>query len=208
MLRLANIEEIEALLLQLPALVQQQERHSTEFARLAGTWLEALERALVANRLHQAATIAALRSTLIAAKQGQVPAGLTFRGGRPTRWRVSNAIASEALRRATEIANVLMEDNKPRFQDAERVAQQLAAVAVSRGVVGARAAGVTNTDYLAAVRRRILELSELATAMVHLEGLVGPHDALVLIDRALSPHAAAMARVEPALPAPGPVANG
>jgi hypothetical protein len=202
MLRVANVEEIEGLMLQLPALVQQQERHSTEFARMAAAWLEAFERVLVANRLHEAATVASLRSTLIAAKQGQVPASLTFRGGRPTRWRVSNAIASEALRRAAEVANTLVEEYKPRLREAERIAQQIVALGVSRGLIHPKTAGATNTEYLGAVRRTLMMAAELTTALAHLEGLVGPHDALIFLDRALAPHATA-GTVAPALPLPG-----
>jgi hypothetical protein len=187
MLRIMHIEEIEGLLLLLPDLVRQQERRSTAFPPNAGAWLSSLEKVLAANRLYQAGNIATLRSGLVAAEQGQVPPGLQFRG-RPNRSRVTYAVASQALQRAAEIASTLMAESRPRLAEAERVAQQIVAAALSRGLITTREEGVSHTQHLRMLRSSFVTSSDLESAVVHLEGLVGPHDALILLDRALTPH--------------------
>ena len=104
MLRIMQAEEIAGLLLLLPGLVQQQQGRSPDFAPQALAWLNSLETVLAASRLYQTGGIAMLRSGLVAAEHGQVPAGLQFRG-RPTRSRILNAAASEALQRAANVAS-------------------------------------------------------------------------------------------------------
>lgn len=187
MLRIMQAEEIASLLLLLPDLVRQQERRSTDFVRNAGEWLNLLEGAFAAMRLYQAGSIAMLRSGLVAAEQGELPAGLQFRG-RPTRSRVLNAVASQALQRAADMATTLIAENQPRLAEAERVAQQIVAAALSRGLITGHPEGVSNTKYLLMLRRILVTSVDLENAVVHLEGLVGPYDALILIDRALAPH--------------------
>jgi hypothetical protein len=187
MLRIMHIEEIEGLLRQLPELVNQQQQRSTGFLANVGSWLNSLEQVFTANRLYQAGNIAMLRSSLIAAEQGQLPAGLQFRA-RPSRSRIMNAVATQAVQRAAEVAATLIAENRPRLEEAERVARQIVAAALSRGLIAARPREVNNTHYLRMLRRSLATSSDLESAVAHLEGLVGPHDALVLIDRALTPH--------------------
>jgi hypothetical protein len=187
MLRIVNIEEIERLLLQLPALVQQQEQRSINFASSAGAWLSALEKVFTANRLYQAGYIASLRSGLVAAEQGEVPAGLEFRG-RLTHSRVLNAVASQALHRAVEVASTLIAENQPRLGEAERIAQQLVAVAFSRELIMARDKRMNDTQYLLSFKSQLVSSPDLENVVTHLEGLVGPYDTLILLDRALAPY--------------------
>lgn len=186
MLRIAQVEEIKDLLLLLPDLVQQQGRRSPDFAQNAGAWLNSLEKVFTANRLYQAGKIAALRSGLVAAEQGQVPTGLEFRG-LPSRSRILNAVASQALQHAAEVASALIAENRPRLAEAERIAHQIVAAVFSRGVIITRGEAGGNTQYLRMFRRSLVASSDLEIAAVHLEGLVGPHDALILFDRALAP---------------------
>jgi hypothetical protein len=187
MLRVMHIEELEGLLLQVPNLVQQQEARAFDFPAKAAAWLNLLEKAFIANRLSQAGDIATLRSGLVAAQQGQLPAGIQFRG-RPTRLRMMVALASDALKRATEVASALIASHRPRLSEGERVAQQIVAVAISRRLIPGRRIAGNNTDYLRMLRLSFLSIADLELAFVHLEGLVGPHDALVLFDRALEPY--------------------
>ena len=187
MLRIVHVEEMEGLLLLLPDLVRQQQGRSIAFAQNASAWLSSLEKVFEANRLYQAGQVAALRSGLIAVQQGQVPAGLEFRG-LPSRSRVLNAMASQVLQRAAEVALTLIAENRPRLAEAARVAQQVIAVALSRGLINAREQEGSNTQYLRLLRRSFATSADLESVAVHLEGLVGPHDALILLDRALGPH--------------------
>ncbi len=185
MLRIASVEEIEALLLELPDLVRLQQDRSARFPERTSAWLVGLEDAFVANRLPQAGAIAALRSGLVAADQGLQPAGLEFRG-RPTRSRMVVALASQAIQRAVAVAAPVVDENRPRLAEAERVAQQIVAAARARASIPAQARGTANADYLRVVRRSLTASEDLENAMVHLEGLVGAYDALILLDRALA----------------------
>lgn len=193
-----HVDEIADLLLLLPGLIQQQERRSVDFVRNADAWLNSLEKVFSACRLHQAGSIATLRSVLVAAGHGLVPAGLQFRG-LPSRSRVLNAAAAQALHRAAEVASTVMAENQPRLAEAERVAQQVVALSVSRGLIPTRDQGVSNTQYLRRLRRGLATRDDLERGIVHLESLVGPHDALVLLDRTLAPHLEhSSAEVDPA----------
>ena len=175
MLRLMHLEEIGELLSSFPE-------------QVAG-WLAALEKAFAASRLYQAGTIATLRGSLLTAERGELPAGISFRG-KPTRSKILTAVASRAMAQGAEVAWSIIAEHRPALADAERVARQLAAAVTARGLIVPRVPGIGNTDYLRMIRRRIAGAGDLENAFVHLEGLVGPHDALVLFDRALEPHAA------------------
>lgn len=185
MLSIVHLEEIEGLLLQLPGLVRQQEEHAVDYVKQAGLWLAALEQSFTANRLYQAGNIAVLRSGLVAVEQGQVPAGLEFRSP-PTRGKLLSAAAAQALQRAAEVATQLLAENRPRITEAERVAQQIIAAALARGLIPARDAQISHTQYLRLIRRSFPAGSDLENAAVHLEGLVGAQDCLICLDRALA----------------------
>lgn len=184
MLRLLQVEEMERLLLELPALVRLQERRSTEFPPRAAAWLASLEEALSANRLYQAGLVAGIRSNLTLADQGQIPGGLEYRG-RPTRTRVMASAASEAVQRSAEVVVSVIGENRPRIGEAERVAQQIIAAIRSHGLPP-RPEGMANETYLRMLRLTLSKNAELENVLVHLEGLVGPQDALVLLDRAIA----------------------
>ncbi len=184
MLRITNVEEIEGMLLRLPALVLEQERSSGAFPRGVAEWLLELEAVLTANRLHQAGSIAALRSAASAAALGSVPSGLLVRGT-PTRRRLATMVASHVLQRGAEVAASVIAENRPRLAEAERMAQHVIAVANSSGLVVPREARVENTHYLRTLRRALSANANLESALVHLEGMVGWQDTLVLLDRAL-----------------------
>lgn len=186
MLHIRNVEEIEGFLLLLPDLVRQQASGSAAFAENVDSWLHSLEKVFEANRLYQAGNIAMLRSTIVAVKQGQLPRGIELQG-RQTRSRVLKAVASEATQRGAEVASRVIEENRPRIEEATRFAQQIIAVALSRGLITKRGDGMNNTEYLRMIRRSFATISDLENVVVHLEGLVGPQDALVLLDRALTP---------------------
>ena len=184
MLRLLQVEELERLMLELPELVGLQERRAADFPSRADRWMHALEEALTANRLYQAGLVAGIRSTLTVTDQGQIPPGLEYRG-RPTRNRVMASVASASLQRSAEVAAGVIGDNRHRIDEGERLVQQLVAALRSQGLQ-ARPEGVDNESYLRMLRRGMAQNAEIESVLVHLEGLVGPQDALVLLDRALA----------------------
>jgi hypothetical protein len=187
MLHIADLEEIESLLLQLPSLVRKQERRNTKFAAGVREWLVALEEVFAANRLHQSGSIAAIRSTLIAAGHHQVPVDLKFRG-HPTRSRVLNAVASQCLRQAVALATDLVSEHRTRVSEAERISQQIIAAAASRDLIGSAPGSRGHTLFLRRLRQGLTASGDLQAALVRVEGLVGPEDLPVLLERALARH--------------------
>jgi hypothetical protein len=186
MLRIASANEIGGLLLELPALFRLQEQRSVDFPLRAREWLGSLEQALGANRLYQAGLVAALRSGVTSAEQGQLPPGLQLQG-RVTRSKAVTAMASRALHGAAEIASAIMAENDARFAEAERVANQIVAIARSRDVLPPREPTDSHSQYLRGIRHALASSADLENAVTHLEGLVGSQDALVFLDRALGP---------------------
>jgi hypothetical protein len=184
-LRVRQVEEIAEHLLLLPALVERQEQRSPDFVRGCVAWLKALEAMLAANRLAEAGTIAAVRSGLVAAVRGAAPAGLEIQGTR-TRARVAEAVASMALQRGADVATALIAPHQARLAEADRLARQLVAVSASRGGPGVRTSDEPYEVFLQGLRRSFAAHADLAGAASLLESLVGPHDALILIDRALA----------------------
>jgi hypothetical protein len=187
MLPIVHLEQTESLLLQVPSLVRTQERRNAGFATGVREWLVALEKVFVMNRLHQSGSIAAIRSALIAAEHRQVPADLKFRG-RPTRWRILNAVASQCLGEAVALAAALVREHRTRVSEAERISQQVIAAAAARDLIGSAPADRDSTHYLRRLRRGLTASGDLEVALVHVEGLVGPQDLLVVLERALTRH--------------------
>lgn len=185
------------MLLLLPQLVRQQEDRSGMFVENSAAWLAELERIFTDNKLYQSASIAMLRSSIVAARQGQIPSGIAFKG-LPSRSRIRSAVAAQAIQKAAEVASSIIAENQRRFAEAEAIAQQLVAVAIPRGLVLPRSPGMSNTEYLADLRMRLMK-GDLENAVLHLEGLVGPNDTLILLDRALALRRAILAEV----PTPG-----
>jgi hypothetical protein len=186
MLRIAHIEELTNLLLHVPSLIQMQEERSADFASSVSAWMKTLEDSLAAARLPQTALVAAARGTLLAAEYGQIPSGVAFQG-RMTRSRIIGAAGLDALNKATSVASSVLMDNQVRLGEASRVAYQIAARAMSHGAISRRDPDASNSQYLSELRVALAEIDECKAALVHLEGLLGPYDALVALDRAIQP---------------------
>jgi hypothetical protein len=184
-LRLMQLEEIEGLLRDLGPLVALQEARQPHFAARTVDWLRSFESVLEANRLAEAAVIAGLRSAIASASNGNVPPGLVTRGS-PTRAKVSTLLAGQALQRAGELGVQIVAINRQRYSEAELVGQRLAAALRSMEIVIPDGLAISHGEWLGAIRSLVATRQELEPAMVHLEGLVGPNDALVILDRALA----------------------
>ena len=184
MLRIMHVEEISRLLLQVPDIVDKMEHGSNGFVSAVRAWLDDVEHTFEQCRVPHVATIATLKGQLIGTEQGRIPDHISFRG-RPTRLKVTRAVAQDAMQKASDLASDLVTSNEQRITEAHRIAQQIIAAAKSRSVIPEQN-GTELTAYLRAVRNVLREHADLENAAVALEGLVGPNDALALIDRALS----------------------
>jgi len=185
-LHIVNVEEIHALLLAVPALVDLQQRRDARFSSDVGAWLARAEQVLTANRIAASGNVAALRATLNSAALGATPAGITVRD-RPTTRKVRDATAADVLRQAAEMISNAVRDDDARIAEAARLCQQMAAVARSAGLLAAPPDGVPRDAWLRGIWKAMSANGNFGAGAVRVEGLVGPHDALLLLDRTLTP---------------------
>jgi hypothetical protein len=184
MLHVANLEEIQSMLLRVPGLIDSLERRDPKFVDGVNEWLTKMEQVLLTNRLTVAAEIAGHRGALIAAKRGVNPSGLVF-SGRVTARTLKDASAIDALRKAEELISNAIKGDAAQFAEAERLTRRIVTVAQHKGLIPAAPSTGGRTEMLNTIWHAISLDTDLAAAAVHLAGLVGAQDALVLLDRML-----------------------
>ncbi len=185
MLRIVNVEELEAILLRSSDLVKLQEQHSPIFVPRVQRWLGQLSAVLAANRLALASGVAGLSSEIEAAAAGLIPAGLVFRRP-PTSQRLVAAVASYSMQRAIELVSGRLREEQQRIAEATHLSRQVLAVVRHQGLLPCPEQGGASWQYLRAVRSVLLSVPDLRLAVTRLEGLIGPQDTLVVLDRVLT----------------------
>lgn len=185
MLRIANLEEIHGLLLRLPSLVDELERKEPHAVGNVREWLVSLERVLESNRLPLAGNIAVLRAGLDSALMGVIPAGIEFHGRASSR-KIREAAAAEMLKRASDLVIAAIQGDGSRIDEAERVARQLIAVASFKGLIPTNRPEGDVIENVKAVWSAMQADTEIGQGAAHLVGLVGPHDALIVLDRGIT----------------------
>lgn len=185
MLRIVNLEEIHGLLFRIPSLVDELERREPHAVAGVREWLASLERVLENNRLPLAGNIAVLRGVLDSALTGVIPAGIDFHGRASSR-KIRDAAAAEMLKRASDLVTAAIQGDVTRIDEAERVARQLIAVATFKGLITASRPAGDAIENIKAVWNAMQADTEIGQGAAHLIGLVGPHDALIVLDRGIT----------------------
>lgn len=185
MLHIANLEEIQNLLLRIPRLVDSLEQRDPNFVQKVRQWLTVVEEVLVNNRMPLGGNIAALRGTLDATERGAFPPGLTFHG-RPTARKIKEATGADVVRRAGELISNALQDDVSRIAEAERLSHQLIALGKSMGLIVGRISDNAPTQKLKVIWKTISTDPNIAPGAARLESLVGQNDALILLDRAIT----------------------
>jgi hypothetical protein len=184
MLHIVNLEEIQSMLLQVPGLIDSLERHDSKFADAVKEWLMQVEQVLISNRLAVAAEIAVLRGVLISAERGVIPPGVVF-SERTTRRKIKDASAADVLRKAEELLSNAIRVDAAQLAEGERLTRQIVTVAQRKGLILVTPTVDEHSEMLKAIWRAMIVDPELGPATTHLAGLVGVHDALILLDRML-----------------------
>jgi hypothetical protein len=184
MLLILQLEEIATLLLEVPELVKCYESRDTRFTDLVTEWLVNAEHILASNRLPVTASVATFRASVISAKRGVISAewGLqTY----PKRRKMIDAVAAAALDKANSAIQSAIEDSQSRIAEAERYVRRIIAVAQAKKIplpFVALESQVEGKEILSSLKAD----PDLGSAIVHVLGLVGLQDALILIDRCLT----------------------
>jgi len=182
MQHLLAIEEAETKLAEVPALVRRYDERDPEFVSAVKSWLKDTEDTLGRYGMPVASEIAASRGELIACERGHRdgpagagPRGRAYREGR----------AAEVLKHATGTVLSAIQQRRGQLDEAERVMMQIVAVADRLGLVPAES-GQGHTAYLQAVLQAIADRPELSSLVVHVTGLLGKADVLIVLDRSIS----------------------
>jgi hypothetical protein len=184
MLSLLNLERIQEILLHVPRLVDELERHDSHFAASIKRWLVDLEEICSNNRLPLAADLAVLRGVLISTERGLIPEGMSFEG-RVTPRKLREIAAAEVLRKAESLVSDGIRGALAHYADGEKLARQIVMLAQSKGLVAQAAAVAGHSNMLTVLWSIMMAEPELGPAATHLAGLVGLSDALILLDRML-----------------------
>src|SRR5258706_9122539 len=134
-MQLIMVDGIDELRLGVPGMVDRYDDGDPRFAEDVKRWIRDAEEILTAARLPAAASLAALRGTLIAAEEGTLPAGVTC-SGRATPRKIRDAVAADVLRRADEQVVGATNNAAAQFPEAERLVPPMLPVSVQKGLTG------------------------------------------------------------------------
>jgi hypothetical protein len=185
MLRIVNLEEIQNLLLSVSDIVELSEQRDLNFVSAVKKWLTEIECTLKNNHLPTSAKVASLRGNIIAAEQGNIPIGINFKG-RATKRKIREATASQSIRQAVDIVTGSIQKDVERVNEAERIVRQLVSIAKSKGLVTELPRGKNFTTMLRLTWQKMSSDQVLSQGTVSVEGLVGPNDAFLILDRAIT----------------------
>lgn len=185
MLRIVNIEEVQNMLSSISGLVDLQQRRDYSFDEKVKVWLAKLEKILESNRIMQAGEVATLRGVVLSAENGIIPPGIEIHG-RSSKRKIAEAAVTFALRQASSLVSDLLQKEVGRVSDAERMTRQLVAMAKAKGLINQIPNGNNHTEVLKFIWRTLSGDPEIAPGTTNVEGLVGPHDALIVLDRIIA----------------------
>lgn len=185
MLRLLQLEEIEQKLLEVSVLIDGYESQNLAFIDDVEKWLKGIEEVLQKNRLASVGNIASLRGTLLSARNGTVYQGIEIKG-RPTRRKLLSAIAIDIVNRATNINNALIQGDRTRVNEAERIALQVISIARICGLLKNTTTVLDGSDFAKNLIVSMKSTEATIEGIVQLEGLLGLADATIMIDRLLN----------------------
>ena len=143
------------------------------------------EQVLENNRLPLTANIAALRGVLDSAKKGAIPAGIEFHE-RVTPRKIREVTAADVIKRAVDLVSDTVSNDSQRVTEAERMAQQMIAAAKFKGIIPDVSQNADHIEHLKFIWNSIESDPDLAQAALHLHGLLGANDALIILDRGIA----------------------
>lgn len=185
MLRIVNIEEIQNMMAGISGLVDMQEGHDPLFHEKVKMWLAKLEKVLESNRIMQTGEVASLRGLIISAENGIVPPGIEILG-RSSKRKIVEAAITFSLRQCGSLVSNIIQKEVDRISDAEHVMRQLLALARAKGLIQQIPDGNDHTEELKYIWHTLSDDPEIAPGTINVEGLVGPHDALIILDRIIA----------------------
>lgn len=184
MLRLVNLIEIQNMLLKVSELTNLQDLRDFSYVAKTKRWLSDLEKILENNRMIQSGEIASLRGKIVSAENGIFHDGVEFLA-KPTKRKMVEAATSAAIYQASSLVSRVIGEDIARFDEAERTVRQLVAIAKAKGLLANLPSNGNHTETLKFIWKTLMQDADITPGTVNVEGLVGPYDALILLDRIL-----------------------
>lgn len=184
-LNVVQYEDIVARLMEVPDLVDQLEQRRTGFPDAVLEWLRSTEASLENNHVPAVSQVAGLRAMLVESARGVYSEEISFTG-RPTSRKIQDGVASLVLQRGSDLLNASIAERQAAFQEAERIARQMIAVADAKGFLASFDDGRPHQAALQALQADVSTDPDLASVYLHLVSLVGKTDVLVFLDRSLA----------------------
>ena len=182
MLRIAQLEQIEQLLLEASALIEAQRADKVAFPDLTESWVRSLEVVLGNNRLSTSGRLAGLRGLLLSARHGTNSIGVSI-SGQVTRRKVRRAVAADVINKAINVVESTIHLDRARINEATAIALRLVSQANLEQLVNTKTGDFEYSKYL---YRTMFDHASMSEGVSVLEGLVGRVDSIISIDRALS----------------------
>ena len=179
LLHVVEIELIQRCLLKLPDIVKYQESQSYEFPQHVVNWLKELEQILETAHVPILSEVTALRSKLLVSLHGN-----NSDRGHITKKKYREEIASSVLQSAQKAVSNSIAWRLDQLREAQTIANQIAAVARAKGVLNGLGNDISHAQIIKYVLDKMSKDADTATAMVHMIGLAGYFDAIILLDRA------------------------
>lgn len=185
MLRIGYIEAVRGMLMRIPGLVDLEKRGDSAFVQEVERWLTELEQLLYDNRISAAGSVATFRGELISAQRGVIPAEIVFHG-KPTRRKIKEATAVHVLRQVNDLVLNVIHKDIERVAKAERMGRQLVAIAKAKGLIQELPSGENHTEKLKVMWRTLSSDPDISPGIINVEGLIGPQDTLIVLDRIIT----------------------
>ncbi len=177
MIRLHHLDAIMACLTDVSTLVDLQAQRNAAFQQRTLEWLRRAEDALSESQHPGAASLAALRSRLVRTYQGD---GITRRSHK-----ASMAMTSDVLVEAEAALRAAIDPALATLAEANALALQVASVARVKGLIDGSRSAANHRTRVAALHGALKKDPDTMAAIVRLEGLVGPFDVAIILDRAV-----------------------
>lgn len=184
-LNVVQFEDIVAHLRRVPALVDMLQARRTGFSDAVLDWLKEVERSLESNHMPVVSQVAGCRAMLVESARGSYTEDIAFTG-KPTTRKIRDGVAGLVLQRSSDLLHAAIAERQAAFQEAERLARQIVAVADVKGMIDACGDGRPHQQMLTCLQTKVEADQDLASVYVHLVSLVGKTDVLIFLDRAIA----------------------
>lgn len=179
MLSIVHVDRIQDCLRSVSGVVDAQQRRDADFPRKVLEWLTHAEAILHDARQASLSQISALRSHLLSTQYSRKKN--TGQSRRVT----LEAAASEALAKGQGILSTLIEPRLSQIAEGESLALRVLAVASVKGLLQTISHEKKHQDKLKDILEFLKKDTDTAAATAHFLGILGPVDALIILDRAL-----------------------